>query len=112
MVNQLCQPKPPCKFGLFRRTNTRRPLHPPLLGGTISILGQPCRETFPLTPVSNVSERTTGPPSLGGLQVGQGSQARPAIAIRRRNLVHPAIQGIRARKASSVRLGQRPLVGP
>ena len=76
---------------------TQEPLIPTPHGGTIFSAGH-----FPLSPVSNFPERTTG-----SQHVGQDRRPGPP-AIRSRNPVHV----LRPRKASSVRLGQRSIVGP
>lgn len=105
----------PRKFSRFVRTYTSGALHLASLGGTIS--GAVCisiRGTIPLTPVSKFQERTKGSP-LPRAIFGEGPRRqardrRPGpLAIRRRN---PASSVNRPGKASSVRLGERSIVGP
>jgi len=100
-------PKQSRKLPLPLRTNPRRPLHPWPLSGTISSVMSLPRETFPLLPVSNSRERTTG--STARLIQQSARDRRPGpLAIRSRNPVHV----LRPGKASSVRLGERSIVGP
>ena len=105
-----------CKLRLSPRTKpmalpawlkTSFPLHPPSRGGTMNSVKHSARETFPLLPVSNSQERTTGSPARVLQHVGQDRRPGP-LAIRRRNPARPFRPG----KASSVRLGQRSIVGP
>ncbi len=93
---------------------TSFPLHQGPHGGTISLLTSSLRrETFPLSPVSNFRERTTGSTA----RLIQARDRRPGpLAIRGR---HPASDLFekkgrekgRPGKASSVRLGERSIVG-
>ena len=100
-------PKQSRKLSLPLRTNPRRPLHPSSLGGTMTFVRSLARETFPLIPVSNSQERTTG--STARLIQQSARDRRPGpLAIRSRNPVHV----LRPGKASSVRLGERSIVGP
>jgi hypothetical protein len=92
----------PCKLSSPPRTNPQRPLHTASHGGTIFFAGN-----LPLFPVSNISERTTGSPARVIQQSARNRRPGP-LAIRSR---YPAIVH-RPGKASSVRLGQRSIVGP
>ena len=124
----------PCKFFPTHRTNLSatlsgalpsEPLHLALHGGTISApvsrltfgrlsgsrlaTSRLARETFPLSPVSNSRERTTG--STARLIQQSARDRRPGpLAIRGR---HPDLFAEKGRpgKASSVRLGERSIVG-
>jgi hypothetical protein len=99
---------------------TSFPLHPWPHGGTIfSVVGlsgsSVTRETFPLSPVSNYRERTTG--STARLIQQSARDRRPGpLAIRRRYPASPLFKEKgrkkgRPGKASSVRLGERSFVG-
>jgi len=112
-------PSSPCKSALSPRPETISmppghitsfPLHPPSHGGTISfVIRSLRRETFPLVPVSNSRERTTG--STARLIQQSARDRRPGpLAIRGR---HPDLFAEKGRpgKASSVRLGERSIVG-
>lgn len=92
----------PCSLTSF-------PLHPGAHGGTISsVTSSSHRETFPLVPVSNSRERTTGSTA----RLIQARDRRPGpLAIRGRHPASPFSQKGRPGKASSVRLGERSIVG-
>ena len=108
-----------CKFFPTHRTNLSpvlsgappsEPLHLALHGETISAsVSISARETFPLSPVSNSRERTTGSTARLIQQLARDRRPGP-LAIRRRNPVPPFSQKGRPGKASSVRLGS--IVGP
>jgi len=95
-------------------TSSSFPLHPQPHGGTIgSVIGlsgsSVIRETFPLDPVSNIQERTTGSTARLIQQLARDRRPGP-LAIRSRNPVPPFTEKGRPGKASSVRLGS--IVGP
>jgi len=96
-------------------TSSSRPLHPWPHGGTIgSVIGlsgsSVIRETFPLDPVSKIQERTTGSTARLIQQLARDRRPGP-LAIRGRHPASPFPEKGRPGKASSVRLGERSIVG-
>jgi hypothetical protein len=101
----------PCKLLLSPRTNPQRPLHPPSHGGTISFVTSSWAGNKPLYSVSKTTERTTG--STARLIQHSARDRRPGpLAIRGRHPASPFLEKGRSGKASSVRLGERSIVGP
>jgi hypothetical protein len=101
----------PCKLLLSPRTNPQRPLHPPSHGGTISFVTSSWAGNIPLPLVSKTTERTTG--STARLIQQSARDRRPGpLAIRGRHPASPFLEKGRSGKASSVRLGERSIVGP